>query len=265
MEKENLNFDQDVITRSHDIPVLVDFWSPTCGPCLYLGPILEKLAKEGEGEWELIKVNTMFNQQLAVDYNIQSIPAVKLFHKGKVINEFVGALPEPVLRKWLDEFLPDERKEELNGIIEVLQNDRTLGLAKLRGFVDENPDLTLGKLVLGRELLLEDPKAAVAMVEDIKVGHLLYDNAQNLRVLAEILSFDGADSVAADAKLLAAKDALSKEDYEGAISHMVDAVEADKNAYNELPRRGSIALFQLFGRNHPLTNKFRKRFEMALY
>ena len=265
MEKENLNFDQDVIAKSQDVPVLVDFWSPTCGPCLYLGPILEKLAQEASGEWELVKVNTMFNQQLAMDWNIQSIPAVKLFHKGKVVNEFVGALPEPTLRQWLAEFLPDERKEALNEIIAQLQQDRTLGMVQLRAFVEEHPDLVLARLVLAREMLLESPQEALDMVEDIKRGHLLFDNAENMRTLAEILLFDGADNAAVDAKLIGAREALAKEDYDNAILHMIEAVEGDKTAYNELPRRGSVALFQIFGRNHPLTNKYRKQFEMALY
>ena len=86
-----MNFDQ-VLARSHDKPVLVDFWAPWCGPCRVLGPTLEKLAGEQSDRWELVKVNTEEDQELAHKYNIRSIPNVKLFHKGEEVAEFVGAL-----------------------------------------------------------------------------------------------------------------------------------------------------------------------------
>ncbi len=264
MEKENLNFEQDVLQRSHDVPVLVDFWSPSCGPCLYLGPILEKLAKEADGKWELIKVNTMFNQELAYQYRIQSIPAVKLFHKGEIIQEFVGALPEPTLRQWLGEFIPDERRSALNEIIERFGSDRILALAQLEGFVDENPDLLLAKFYLAREVLFEHPAKAVKMLEEIKLGHLLYDNAEGVRTLAELLQFEAGEGQV-DERLAEARDGLKEQDFEQAISAVIDAIVVDKKAHNELPRRASISLFQLFGPGHPLTAKYRKQFEMALY
>lgn len=264
MEKENLDFSQDVLERSNDVPVLVDFWSPTCGPCLYLGPILEKLEKESEGKWELVKVNTMFNQDLAYQYQISSIPAVKLFHKGQIINEFVGALPEKTLRQWLEEFIPDERKEELNAIVERLATDNVLASAQLETFVDENPDILLAKFYLAREVLFENPKKANAMLDDIKLGHLLYDSAEGLRILAELIGFEGDDSNV-DQKIGESREALKIKDFEAAIDAIIEATVIDKRAHNELPRRGSIALFQLFGRNHPLTAKYRKKFEMALY
>lgn len=264
MEKENLNFQESVIDRSSEVPVLVDFWSPTCGPCLFLGPVLEKLEKEAEGKWELVKVNTMFNQQLAMEWNISSIPAVKLFHKGKVVNEFVGALPEGILRKWLDEFLPDERKEELAGIMETMMTDSTLGLAKLRGFVDANPDLSIGRLQLAGAIMFEQPEEAVELVSTIKEGELLYENAQNVRFLAEMMSYQG-DAGEVSELLGKVRDSLREQDFDTALENVVEAVVVDKNHQDELPRRGSIALFRLLGMQHPLTNKYRKKFEMALY
>ena len=265
MEKENLNFTADVIERSQDVPVLVDFWSPTCGPCLFLGPVLEKLAKEADGKWELVKVNTMFNQDLAMEYQITSIPAVKLFHKGKIINEFVGALPEGTLRKWLDEFLPDERKDELSAILESLQQDRVLGLAKLRGFVDQHPDLHIAKLTLAGELLFESPAEAREVVADIPREHLLYDNGENVKVLTEILLFETDEEGVVYTKIKRTQKALNERDFENAVKWMIEAVEDDKNAADELPRRGAVALFRLFGMQHPLTQKYRRKFEMALY
>jgi len=100
------DFQKEVIDASFETPVLIDFWAAWCFPCRMLGPTLEKLAAENEGTWKLAKVNTDQNQQTAAQFGIRGIPAVKLMIDGKVVNEFVGALPEPAIRQWLAEAIP---------------------------------------------------------------------------------------------------------------------------------------------------------------
>ncbi len=102
IEVNDSNFQEKVIERSKKIPVVVDFWSNWCMPCLMLGPILEKLAKEYNGKFILAKANVDEARATAQIYGVISIPNVKMFKYGKVINEFVGALPEEVLKKWLN-------------------------------------------------------------------------------------------------------------------------------------------------------------------
>ncbi len=108
IEVNELNFHEKVIEKSKEIAVIVDFWAPWCGPCRMIGPILEKIAVEYKGKVILAKLNVDENELLANEYGISSIPSVKLFKNGEVVDEFIGALPESAVKLWLDNALKRE-------------------------------------------------------------------------------------------------------------------------------------------------------------
>ena len=257
------NFQKQVIERSFSKPVLVDFWAQWCGPCKVLGPVLEKLAEEQSDRWELVKLNTEEHPDLAKQYDIMSIPNVKLFHKGKVINEFAGALPKYQLEKWLQENIPDPSSIELQNILDSAGEEEAE--ENLRRYAANHPDKKEAKMALAKYIVFKLPEEAMELVANIHVAEPLHDAAEDVRTLADLMQFQPDNGSQAGERLDTAKEALSANDFETAIQKIIEATMADKNYLGDLPRRSAIALFHFLGNDHELTKKYRRRFDMALY
>jgi putative thioredoxin len=112
-------FEQEVLERSHELPVVVDFWAAWCGPCLMLGPVLEREAEARTGALALVKIDVDQNQELAIQHGIRGIPAVKAFRNGEVVREFVGALSPVAVAQFLDELTGPSRTEKLIAELEA--------------------------------------------------------------------------------------------------------------------------------------------------
>ena len=113
MDATDQTFERDVIERSRELPVVVDFWASWCGPCLRLGPVLEQEAEARAGQFELVKIDVDANPAVSRRYGIQSIPAVKAFRDGTVVREFLGALPPAAVAQFLDELTGPSATEQL--------------------------------------------------------------------------------------------------------------------------------------------------------
>ncbi|MEY3368349.1 MAG: hypothetical protein RI973_1504 [Bacteroidota bacterium] len=259
-----VQFENEVIEKSFEIPVLVDFWAPWCGPCRVLGPVLEQLASEQEGRWELVKVNTEEQPDLAQQFQVMSIPAVKLFHEGKVIQEFTGALPRIQLENWLRQHLPDPSSRVLRQILSG--SDAAAVEAELRQFISEHPEHNEARLALARKLVFLAPEEVNTLTAGIHASDPLHSEAGELRALAQLMTLEAADETeAAGLRLLQAKSSLLQDDFDSALQLLIEATVLNKSFRGDLPRKASVAMFHFLGDEHELTRKYRRRFDMALY
>jgi putative thioredoxin len=243
------DFEAKVIERSKQVPVVVDFWAEWCGPCRTLGPALEKAVQSRKGEIELAKLDTDRNPNLAMKYEIASIPAVKAFKDGEVVAEFIGAVPPARIEEFLNEIVPSEA-------------DR---------LVESGDEESLQKAL---EL---DPRNAQAA---IGLSRILLDRGETEQALETLKPFPHdflADGLAARVELSASANGTGADELQAAFSawdegdpgealEQLQAVLADEQdpQRKDLLRRVMVAIFTELGADDPLAREHRRRLAAAL-
>ena len=261
-----MNFKTDVIERSHEKPVLVDFWAEWCGPCKVLTPVLEALDAEDD-RWELVKVNTEEHQEIAMEYKIMSIPNVKLFYKGSMIDEFVGALPKTAVEQWLNDSLPGSEK---GAWMELKASEGQwpdmVYVVKLEEFVQSNTENKDALLDLAKHLVLSEPTKALEIVDTQHLTHVSPETITDIRALAQLMSLENQEAPDRVTELmLEVQERLNDKDLGMAAKGLVDVAMLDKSAMDGLPQKAGVALFRMLGQTNDVTRQFRRLFDMALY
>jgi putative thioredoxin len=242
VDTSEATFQRDVIDRSFEVPVVVDFWAEWCGPCRMLGPVIEKAVEARDGAVDLVKLDTDANQRLAAEYRIQSIPAVKAFKDGRVVDEFIGALPPAQVERFLDALVPSEAERLV----------AAGGEENLRRAVELEPGRADAWLGLGRLLAARGDRAgALEALENVAGSFAAEGLAARLR-----LSEDPA--------LEEAFSALDAGDTERGLDMLIEAIAAADPEKREDLRKAIVGVLDELGVEHPLARDSRRRLASAL-
>jgi len=238
------DFQTAVIERSKTLPVVVDFWAEWCGPCRQLGPVLEREAASRAGKVELVKLDVDANPNLSQAYGIQGIPAVKAFHHGRVVAEFVGAQPAASVARFLDGLLPSEAD------LLALNGDEE----SLRAALAVEPGHTRAALQLARLLHARGrSEEALAVLENVRGSFAADGLAGRIRL---------ERSAAPD--LTPAFAALDAGDQEKALDALIAAIPRLRSNRDEI-RRVVVGILDELGLDHPLALPARAKLASALY
>ena len=263
-------FEREVIQASRHKPVVVDFWAPWCGPCRMLGPMLEKLAKEADGAWTLVKVNTDENQGLAMRYGIQGIPAVKAFRDGKVDAEFVGALPEPQVRQFIQKLGPAQAESAADAAAGLLAAHRWAEAeAAYRRAMSSEPGAGAA-LGLAKALIAQGKGVDAELVLDAVSDDAGAIAADRLRSAARWLvassgGVDELDLTSTDALFLLASGVGAKGDVQGALEGLIAVLRRDKRYRGGEAQKIMLAYFDILGDSDPLTREYRNKLASVLF
>jgi putative thioredoxin len=232
MDVTDATFESDVLDRSVEVPVVVDLWAPWCGPCRTLGPIIEKVVDATEGRVELVKVNVDENPQIAGTFQVQSIPAVYALKDRKVVDGFIGALPEHGVAEFVSRLTP-----------EVTEADELTAAgdeASLRKALELDPD----------------HEGAVVALAELLAGR--GDSEEALTLLSRLPETAETRRVAATARL--GVEPSDDGDVEGRLDNLLERVKEDQAARQEF-----VDLLEVLGPDDPRTNQYRKALTAKLY
>jgi putative thioredoxin len=237
MDVTDDTFETAVLERSTQVPIVVDLWASWCGPCRTLGPTLERVIGETEGRVELVKVDVDANPRVAATFQVQSIPAVYAIADRKVVDSFVGALPEPAVREWVNRVAPPPT--EVDDLIAAGD------VASLRRAIELEPANEAALVGLARALVAEDtPESLREALDTLKK---VPETAETRHLAAQARVGDEVSEAGAD-------------DIEAKLDALLERVKSDETARQEF-----VDLLEVLGPEDPRTPTYRKALTARLF
>jgi len=254
------NFAQEVIETSHQVPVLVDFWAPWCGPCRTLGPMLEKLEAEYAGKWKLAKVNSDESPELSAQFQVRSIPFVVAFVDGKPVDQFIGVLPEGELRTFLDSVIPQPAQMAYHdGLAARDAGDLTHAREAFQNALAFDPGLDAARFEL-IGLLLDTGDMPAAQGEFALLSPKAPQDARYTPLQTRLHAAERADALPdtealrarveaepdnLQARLDLAQQYIAGQQYEAALEQLLAIVERDRSFHDDIARKTMVSVFDM--------------------
>ena len=277
------NFQSVILDGSMQQPVLIDFWASWCQPCQALMPLLAKLADEYQGKFILAKINTEEQQAIAAQFQIRSIPAVKLVYQGKLVDEFAGALSESEVRAFLDKHIPHEASEGENAIEQaytlLMQGESDQAAVLIQQVLEAEPSnpqaivafaklkATLGDMSAATEALDSLPREEQDKPEVVAMrAQMLFDKvASEAPAIEDLNAMLLADEKNSEARYQLAAQLVMQGQLETALEHLLVLMRSDREYEDDAARKAMIQVFDILGGDHPITKTYRTRMFNYLY
>ncbi len=274
------NFQQLVLEKSINKPVLVDFWADWCQPCQTIMPMLAKLAEEYDGKFELAKVNADQEQELAAHFGIKSLPTMKLFFQGQLVDERMGAVPESEIRAMLDKHIVSESDKFMQAAMMAYQQGQTeQALEMLNHALSNDPDNAQLKVTIAQIVNAQgDTESALALLDSLDEEGAKLEAAIKLRAeinlaaqladlppLTEIEQRLEANPQDLEALMQKSRHLTAQGDYDSAMECLLAIMRIDREFEEDAGRKGLLELFDMLGGEHPSVQKYRRKLFTLLH
>jgi putative thioredoxin len=282
-DSDTNNFSTDVIDQSTNIPVVVDFWAPWCGPCKQLSPTLDKLAREYGGKIQLVKINVDENQELATQMRVQSIPMVVAFKDGQPVDGFAGALPESQLRQFFEKLTGSEGspiEQALEKASMMVANGDTQNAAQIYSQILAQDPINaashagVAKCLIEAEGIekaqayLKDLDADILNKEEVKsvlaaidLEHASTDTEETDSLRQKLDTRPDDPQLRYDLAIALYGDGCSEE----AINILVELVKTHKTWNEEAARAQLLKIFEALGHSDPITIEGRRKLSVVIF